>query len=74
MELIRMIDNLSLLDTTTLDVPLSKEMSLLLSEMFTESRKACGAVLKNYISQAEEDGSKFTKKFKENKHVENYLS
>ena len=48
-----------------MDVPLSKDMSLLLSKMFSDSRKACGAVLKKYIKQAEEKGSEFNKKFKE---------
>ena len=54
-----MIDKLKFLETEDLDVPLSNQMSLMLSRMFTKGFNSCNDILTQYIKEAEERGMDF---------------
>lgn len=72
-DLIRTINQLGFIETRNLDIPMTNEMSLMLLRMFTQGRKACSEVLKQYIEEAEKKGNSFQKKFQDCEIVNDYL-
>lgn len=62
-ELIEMIDKLNFIETDDLDIPLSNQMSMMLSRMFSKGMKSCNDILESYIKEAEAKGMGFEKNF-----------